>query len=180
MLKGAVGGRYAEALYEVAAEGKMVDLIEKELMSVNTLIRENQDLQKIFYHPQITPEDKKVLLNTLLLGKISDATMEFLKFLVESRREQYLSDIVDYYVNLANKARNVTEAKVVSAVELSADEKQKLVQTLNKVTGKKVKTSYTVDPSLIGGIVVRIGDRIIDGSICTRLATLREHLRQIS
>lgn len=180
MLRGAVGARYAEALYEIAEREKAVDAIEEELKAVDAVIRENRDLQKILYHPRITPGDKKSLLNDLLSGKVSAVTMEFLKLLVERQREQFLSDIVTYYVNLANKARNITEATVTSAVELTPGEKEQLAGLLNKLTGKKVETSYTLDPSLIGGVVVRIGDRVIDGSIRTRLATLREHLRQIS
>ncbi|MHB8918108.1 MAG: F0F1 ATP synthase subunit delta [Desulfocucumaceae bacterium] len=180
MLRGAVGARYAEALYEIAKREKAVDTIEQELQAVDAIIRENRDLQKILYHPRVTPEDKKSLLSDLLSGKISAVTLEFLKLLVERQREQFLSDIVSYYTNLANKARNVAEAGVSSAVDLTAEEKQLLADLLNKLTGKKVETSYKVDPSLIGGIVVRIGDRVIDGSIRTRLATLREHLRQIS
>ncbi|MCL6612673.1 MAG: F0F1 ATP synthase subunit delta [Peptococcaceae bacterium] len=180
MLRGAVGARYAEALYEIAEREKAVDAIEEDLRAVDAVIRENRDLQKILYHPRITPGDKKSLLSDLLSGKVSAVTMEFLKLLVERQREQFLSDIVTYYVNLANKARNITEATVTSAVELTPGEKEQLAGLLNRLTGKKVETSYTLDPSLIGGVVVRIGDRVIDGSIRTRLATLREHLRQIS
>ncbi|MFZ5652522.1 MAG: F0F1 ATP synthase subunit delta [Bacillota bacterium] len=180
MLRGAVGGRYAEALYQIAVRDNAVDTIEKELSSVEALIRESRDLQKVLYHPRITTDEKKSLLSELLSGKVSGVTMEFLKLLVDRQREQFLSDIVSYFVSLANKARNITEAVVTSAVEMTSDEKQSLAEILNKITGQKVETSYSVDPSLIGGVVVRIGDRVIDGSIRTRLATLREHLRQIS
>lgn len=180
MLRGAVGARYAEALYAIAEREKAVDTIEQELKSVEAMIRDNRDLQKILYHPRIIAEDKKELLSDLLSDKVSAVTMEFLKLLVERQREQYLSDIVTHYVNLANKARCITEAVISSAVELSDEEKKQMSGMLDKITGQKVQTSYAVDPSLIGGVVVRIGDRVIDGSIRTRLATLREYLRQIS
>jgi len=180
MLKGAVGSRYAEALYAIAEREKSVDAIEQELIAVDAVVRENRDLQKVLYHPRITSEDKKSVLSELLSGKVSQVTMEFLNLLVDRQREQFLSVIVEYYVNLANKARNITEARITSAIELTADEQKALAALLDKITGKKVETSFNVDPSLIGGVVVRIGDRVIDGSIRTRLATLREHLRQIS
>lgn len=180
MLRGAVGARYAEALYQIADRDGVVDAIEQELQAVDAIIRENRDLQKILYHPRITSEEKKSLLSDLLTDQVSALTIEFLKILVDRQREQYLSDIVACYINLANQARNMTEARVTSAVELTKDEKKKLADVLKKLTGKKVETSYTVDPSLIGGVVVRIGDRVIDGSIRTRLSTMREHLRQIS
>ncbi|MCL5056410.1 MAG: F0F1 ATP synthase subunit delta [Actinobacteria bacterium] len=180
MLKGAVGSRYAEALYAIAEREKSVDAIEQELIAVDAIVRENRDLQKLLYHPRITSGDKKSLLSELLSGKISVVTLEFLNLLVDRQREQFLSDIVEYYINLANKARNVTEAKVASAIDLTAEEQKELAALLDRITGKKVETSFKVDPSLIGGVVVRIGDRVIDGSIRTRLATMREYLRQIS
>jgi len=180
MLRGAVGARYAEALYQIAEREKTVEAIEQELLAVDAVIRENRDLQKMLYHPRITPEDKKALLGELFAGKVSGVTLELLNLLVERQREQFLSDIVGNYVDLANRARNVTEAMVTSAVELTPEERKQLAGLLNKLTGKKVETSYAVDPSLIGGVVVRIGDRVIDGSVRARLATLREHLRQIS
>ena len=180
MLKGAVGSRYAEALYTIAEREKSVEVIEQELIAVDAVVRDNRDLQKVLYHPRITSKDKKSLLSELLSGKVSQVTLEFLNLLVDRQREQFLSVIVEYYINLANKARNITEAKVTSAVELTAKEQKEMAALLDKITGKKVETSFSVDPSLIGGVVVRIGDRVIDGSIRTRLATLREHLRQIS
>lgn len=180
MLRGAVGGRYAEALYEIARRNNAVDTVEVEIKAVNDIIQGDRDLQKLLYHPRITAGDKKNLLKDLFGGKVSQVTTDFLSLLVERQREQFLGDIVDYYVNKANAERNITAAAITSAVELTKEERAKLADVLAKITNKKVQTSYAVDPSLIGGIVVRIGDRVIDGSIRTRLATMREHLRQIS
>ncbi|KJS15132.1 MAG: ATP synthase F0F1 subunit delta [Peptococcaceae bacterium BRH_c4b] len=180
MLKGAVGGRYAEALYELARRDDKVDLVEQELRTVSQLIVEDRDLQKILYHPRITAEEKKDLLKVLFEGKISEVTFEFLKLLVERQREQFLPDIVEYFVNKANYDRNITAAGISSAIELTAGEKKDIETMLAKITGKKVVTEYSVDLALIGGVVVRIGDRVIDGSIRTRLEAMREHLRLIS
>jgi F-type H+-transporting ATPase subunit delta len=180
MLKGAVGGRYAEALYELARRDDKVDVVEQELKAVSQLIGEDRDLQKILYHPRITAGEKKDLLKVLFEGKISEVTFEFLKLLVERQREQFLSDIVEYFVNKANTDRNITAAGISSAVELTEGEKKDLEVVLAKITGKKVVTDYSVNPALIGGVVVRIGDRVIDGSIRTRLEAMREHLRLIS
>ncbi len=180
MLRGAVGGRYAEALYELAKRDDKVDTVEQELKEIDQLIKDDKDLQKILYHPRITAEEKKDLLKELFEGKVSEVTFEFLKLLVERQREQFLSDIVDYFVDKANADRNIIAARIASAVELNDKEKADLEAMLAKITGKKVVTDFSVDPSLIGGVVVRIGDRVIDGSIRTRLAAMREHLRLIS
>jgi len=180
MLRGAVAGRYAEALYDIASKQNLVDTIEAELKAVEVILAENNDLQKVLYHPQITAANKKELLNKLFKGKVSDVTGNFLALLVDRRREAFFGDIVAEFVSLANVVRNIVAAQVASAVELNDKEKGNMDQILAKLTGKKVQTSYAVDPSLIGGVVVRIGDKIIDGSIKTRMATLKERLKAIS
>lgn len=187
MLRGAVAGRYAEALYQIASKEKvlpkyksMVDRIESELKAIEKILGENSDLQKLLYHPQITAAAKKEILGKLFKGRISDITGNFLALLVDRRREAFFGDIVSEFVSLANAGRNIVEARVASAVVLKDEEKTSLNQILAKLTGKKVQTTYTVDPSLVGGVVVRIGDKIIDGSVKTRLATLRDRLKATS
>lgn len=186
-MRGPVAGRYAAALYEIASEEKAlpkykskVDEIEDELKAIEQVINDNIDLQRLLYHPQITPAAKKELLDKLFKGKISDVTGNFLALLVDRRRETYFSDIVAEYIALANAGRNIVAAQVASAVELNDKEKGELKQILGTLAGQKVETSFTVDPSLIGGIVVRMGDKIIDGSVKTRLASMKESLKAIS
>lgn len=186
MMGGPVAGRYAAALYDIAEEkglpkGKsVVDKIEGELKAIEAILKENADLQKLLYHPQITPADKKELLRKLFEGKISDVTGNFLALLVDRRREIYFEAIVAEFVALANAGRNIIAASVATAVELDDKEKGELNKILAKLTGKEVRTSYTVDQSLIGGVTVRMGDKIIDGSVRTRLATLKERLKATS
>jgi len=180
MLKGAVSGRYAEALYELAARDGMVDQVEEELKTINGIVRDSIELQKVLFHPRITAAEKKDFLKNLFADKLSRITENFLFLLVDKQREVFLDDIVSVFTELANRARNVVRAEVTSAVELNKEEKKKLGDVLNRLTGSTVKTVFAVDPALLGGVVVRIGDRVIDGSLRTRLAVMREHLRQIS
>ncbi|HBC93203.1 MAG TPA: F0F1 ATP synthase subunit delta [Pelotomaculum sp.] len=186
-MRGPVAGRYAQALYDIASEKtalpkykSMVDRIESELKAVRTILDDNIELQRLLYHPQITAAAKKELLDRLFQGKISEVTGNFLALLVDRRRETYFSDIVDEFVALANTNRGIIEARVTTAVELKDTEKGELSSILAKLTGKKVQTSYAVDPSIIGGVIVRMGDKIIDGSVKTRLASLKERLKAIS
>jgi F-type H+-transporting ATPase subunit delta len=181
MIGGPVAGRYAAALYDIASEQKnMVDKIESELKAIKGIIEDNPDLQRLLYHPQITPAAKKDLLEQLFKGKISEVTGNFLALLVDRRRETHLIDIVAEFVALANAGRNIITAKVATAVAMNDQEKGELNRVLARLTGKKIQTSYVVDPSLIGGVVVRMGDKFIDGSIKTRLAALKERLKAIS
>ncbi len=186
-MRGPVAGRYAQALYDIASEEKnlpkyksMVDRIESELKEVRAILDENIELQRLLYHPQITAAAKKELLDQLFKGKISEVTGNFLALLVDRRRETYFGDIVDEFVALANADRGIVDARVTTAVELNDTEKGELSGILARLTGKKVQTSYAVDPSIIGGVIVRMGDKIIDGSVKTRLTTLKDRLKAIS
>lgn len=180
MLRGAVAGRYAEALYEIAVKENLVDGLEKELQTVVGVINQSEQLKKILFHPRITAADKKEVLASLLKDHVSEITMNFIGFVVDRQREMYIEDITEYFVGLANKARNITDVKVTSAVEMTKEEKKALASAMAKCTGKRVKLTFNVDPGLLGGVVVRVGDKVIDGSVRARLQTLREHLRQIS
>ncbi len=180
MLKGAVGSRYAEALFEIAREQGKIDQLEEELRAVNQVVSGSRELQKVLYHPQIAPEEKKSILKSIFAERVSEITANFLYLLVDHKREAFLKDIVAYFTEMANRARNLAQAQIVSAVELTGEEKKQLNDVLEKISGKKIRAEYSVDSSLIGGVVVRIGDRVIDGSVRAKLANLREHLRQIS
>jgi len=180
MLKGAVGSRYAEALFAIAQEQGKIDQLEEELQGINQVIAGSRELQKVLYHPQITPEEKKEIVKNIFAGRVSPVATNFLYLLVDHKREMFLKDIVAYFTEMANRARNLAQVQVTSAGELNAGQKKQLNEMLEKITCKKVRAEYAVDPSLIGGVVVRIGDRVLDGSVKTRLATMREHLRQTS
>lgn len=180
MLKGAVGSRYAGALFEIAARDGIIDQLEQELQAVNKTIASSRDLQKILYYSQITPKEKKAVVKSIFEGKISRIAFNFLYLLIDRQREAFLGDIVSFFTDLANRARNIVQVQVTSAVELTKEEKKELGGVLGKFTGKEVQASYSVDPLLAGGVAVRIGDRIIDGSIRSKLSSMREFLRQIS
>jgi len=180
MLKGAVAGRYSAALYEIALEKNVVDQTEEELKAVRAILNENIGLQKVLYHPQIIASEKKALLDKLFKGKVSDLTLNFLALLVDRRRETFFGDIVDEFVAQANAGRNIVTAHVTTVVKLNDEEKGAVDRLLAGLTGKKVRVTYDVDPSLIGGVLVRIGDKVIDGTIKARLAAMGDRLKQIS
>ncbi|KAF1086023.1 ATP synthase subunit delta [Sporotomaculum syntrophicum] len=180
MLRGAVAGRYAEALYEIAVRENLVDQLESELLAVNKVLNESEPLKKVVLHPRITANEKKEVLASLFKDHISEIMMSFLGFVLDRQRELFLADIAEYFTGLANKARNISDIQVTSAVELTEEEKKNMDAAMAKSTGKKVKLTFNVDQELLGGVVVRVGDKVIDGSVRTRLQTLREHLRQIS
>jgi F-type H+-transporting ATPase subunit delta len=180
MLKGAVAGRYSSAMYDLASDANAVDQIEEELKAIATIIDENDNLKQILYHPQVAASDKRGLMDDIFKDKVLPLTNSFMALLIDRRRETFLNDIVAEFVARANKDRNVVEAKVSSAVDLLDNEKDSIEQLLTKITGKKVQSSFAIEPSLVGGVLVHIGDKVIDGSIKARLDTMRDSLRKIS
>lgn len=180
MLEGAVGSRYAGALFEIAERDGIIDKLEQELDNIRDTIKGSRDLEKVMYYSQVNPDEKKAILKSIFKDQISGLTFNFLFLLIDRQREGFLDSIVSTFKGLAYKARNAEQVQVTSAVELNDNEKTELEKSLEKLTGKKVQSSYSVDPLLIGGVMVRIGDRIIDGSVRNKLSSLREHLRQIS
>ncbi|MBM7853733.1 F-type H+-transporting ATPase subunit delta [Desulfohalotomaculum tongense] len=176
MLRGAVARRYAQALYEIAVANNGLDALEAELKAVNAVIEGEQGLQKILFHPQITTAEKKQVVSQLFEGRVSETTINFLYLIVDRHREAYLSDIVEEFINQANEARNRVDAEVISAKELTAEQKKSLAGVLNRLAGKEVSPEYKVDASLIGGLVVRIGDKVIDGSVKHKLESLKQSL----
>ncbi len=176
MLVRAVAKRYAQALFELAQEKNALDKMEEELKAVSEIVKNERGLQRVLYHPQITVAEKHQIFKELFENRVSETTLNFLYLIVDRHREIYLSAIVDEFINLANAARNIVEAEVISAKELSADQKKELAKVLNRLAGKEVSPEYKVDASLIGGLVVRIGDKVIDGSVKYRLESLKARL----
>jgi len=138
MLGGAVARRYAQALYEIAVDKGALDAAEEELKGVVALLEEEQGIGKILNHPQVTVEDKKQVVKQLFEGRVSETTLNFLFLIVDRHRETYLNVIVAEFTRLANEARNMVDAEVISAKELDDTYKGELAKVLSRLAGKEV------------------------------------------
>jgi F-type H+-transporting ATPase subunit delta len=177
-MSGAVARRYATALFEVASERKVVDAVQEELTAVAGIISTNPALQKILEHPHIATSVKNDLLKKLFAEKLNEVTTNFLQLVVNRRREGSLEDVKDHFVELANEAKGVAEATVTTAKELSTEELNQLQEKFGKLLNKTLHVTTQVNPSLFGGVVVRIGDRLFDGSVSGKLARFQQNLKQ--
>jgi F-type H+-transporting ATPase subunit delta len=171
-----VAKRYAKALFEVALQQGSVAQVEEELKGILQVIRENADYGKLLEHPNISAAAKLDLLKQAFEGKVSAAVLNTLQLLVERRRESVLEDLVDSYVKVANVALGQANATVTSAYPLTAEESQQVAERFGQLTGKRIRVENVVDRSLIGGIQVRIGDRLYDGSLSGKLQRLQQSL----
>lgn len=176
MLNQAVARRYSRALFDLAQEKGLIDQVDQELGMVISLIEENPRLKAVTDDVLITPQVKRDLFEKLYAGKLSPVVMNFLLVVVQKRRESYLPQMYRAFMDLANEARGVVEVEVRSAVTLPEDTVVNLESRLVKRLGKRVKFETTVAPELIGGLVVRVGDELMDGSVRTRLHRMRDRL----
>lgn len=176
MLNQAVARRYARALFDLAQEKGLVDQVDREFGMVVSMIASNRRLEAVMDDVLIAPEVKRDLVEKLFTGKLSPLVMNFLLVVIRKRREAYFPLMYRSFLDLANEARGIVEVEVRSAVELSDELKQNLELKLVSHLGKRVKFQTQVAPDLIGGLVVRVGDELMDGSVKTRLQRMRDRL----
>jgi F-type H+-transporting ATPase subunit delta len=176
MLNQAVARRYASALFELAQEKGQIDQVDHELGMVASMVESSSQLKAVMDDVLIAPKVKLDLVGKLFTGKVSPLVMNFLQVVVAKRREAYLAQMYRSFLDMANEARGIVEVEVRSAVALPEETAQKLEQRLVSHLGKRVKFETQVAPELLGGLVVRVGDQLMDGSVRTRLRRLRERL----
>jgi F-type H+-transporting ATPase subunit delta len=171
-----VARRYARALFDLAQEQNLVDQVERELDLVLHAAAGSKELQMLLELRTISAEVKHAALDKAFGGKLSTLTLNFLHVLIAKRREAILADVKNEFVALANQARGIIEVEVRSARPLDSDVLAALQNKLAARFGKQVQMHTRVEPELIGGLVVRVGDQLLDGSVKTRLQRLKSRL----
>lgn len=176
MSKGIVAKRYAVALFQLAKEQNVIDQIENELLVVKEVFTMNQELINVFNHPKVTNEAKKSIIKEAFSG-LSQQVVNTLYLLVDRHRVDVVTEIVDYFVQSANEARGTEDAIVYSVRPLSDSELSAISASFAKKIGKtSLRLQNVVDSKLIGGVKLRIGNRIYDGSISGKLERIERQL----
>lgn len=176
MLGNQLAAKYAKAIYEIAAESNMLDQVETQLRMVTSTIDEYSDLSTLIYHPRVLGQTKKETIKKIFSQDVADIVLKFLMLLIDKRREAVLPAIIHEYVTLANEARNVVEAEVTTALPLSNEQQTALINKLGLVTGKTIVLKTQINKAIIGGVIVQIGDKLIDGSIARQLQMIKNTL----
>ena len=167
---------YAEALFRVVqAEGEL-DRVEDELFRFGKLLEQNHELKQALSDQGIDKAQREKVLEELLADKVSPHTLGLLSFIVGQGRARQMPQILDLVSKLAAEARQSVVAEVRSAVPLDDAQQQELAKSLSKATNKNVTVKVIVDPAVIGGVVAKVGDTVIDGSIRRRLDQLKEQV----
>jgi len=164
---------YARGIYLVARAEGAVDRVEDELYRFARAFEANPDLGRRLSDQQIDIATRLGIVDDLLGGKAHPQTTAAVMYIVQSERSRHLPDIADAVVSLAATSRRASVAEVRSAVPLDDEQVQRLAASLGQSTGRSVEVKVVVDPDVVGGLVVRMGDTVIDGTIARRLAEMR-------
>ncbi|MDP4159660.1 MAG: ATP synthase F1 subunit delta [Bacillota bacterium] len=179
MINGSLARRYSQALFEIASETSL-DSIDSDLRELAKLVEDNEEVRNVLLHPHISLSNKKSVMDKLLGKEFGETTRRFFYLLIDRKREYLLPIIQREFTRLADEARRIVEAKVVSAVELSASQLDNLNKAIAKMTGKDVRIVSEVRAELIGGVLIQVGDSVMDGTIAHALEKMRANLRKNS
>ena len=172
-----VARRYATALADVIVEKGQERIIQDELVSWELMIRENSQLKEVFENPTIPYEQKRrVLAELIKRSAINQITANFLQLLLKNQRLTALHQINGRLSEVLDSRANVVAARVTTAKSVNEDTKRMLKEKLSEFTGKSVRLDFSVDDSLIGGIITRIGSTVYDGSIKSQLERMEKVL----
>ncbi|OYT16382.1 MAG: ATP synthase F1 subunit delta [Bacteroidetes bacterium 4572_77] len=174
-----VSNIYGDALFEVAIEEEILPKIEEELKFVIDSFKEYPDFYRLFNSPEISISERKVMISEVFEGKISEELLNFLKILVDKRRTSSLYVIGKAFYKLVDIYKNIEHVVVESVNELSDSEMNALKNKLTELTGKNIELENKVNKGVVGGLVIKAGDKIIDGSISKKLNEMREELFKI-
>lgn len=171
---------YGDALFETAMDRNKVDALYEEVQTLALILKDNPQLTVLLNNPQIVKEEKVAVMHQVFSGKVEEELMAFLNIIVEKDRQNEMIPIFEYFIQRVREFKKIGTATVTSAVELKKEQKAALEKKLLATTPYvEFEMHYQVDPSLIGGMVIRIGDRVVDSSVKTRLYELKRELSAI-
>ena len=174
-----VSKTYGQALFELALEENALERILEEEAFVKEVFANNQELVTLLNHPKISKDEKIQVVENIFKGKISDTMVGFL-VVVNKERYDELEHIFQYLEEKVREYKNIGVVYVTTAAELTDAQKEQLTARLLQVTSfTQLEFNYVVDPSLIGGMVLRIGDRVVDSSIRTEIEQMAKSLSKI-
>lgn len=175
--KNLVAAPYAQALFDIAKEKNLITEVTSDVSLIGTYISNTPNLQKFFTNPTVTISDKKKVLEEVFSDYIGSITLKFLTFVTDKGRLNLLEEIVAKFSELAFEHTSIKIVDVSSAIQLSVEQQENLVSKLKKLTNSnQVKLNLTVDSTLLGGFVLKIGSQLIDNSLKTQMKSFASHV----
>ncbi len=174
-----VGARYAHALFELADEAKMVAVVEDDLKSFKTMSAESLDLRRLIASPMFSAEDKGRALSAVAdKAHLNPLTKKFIGLLAANNRVSALPAVIRAFELLAAERRGAVAAEVTTAIKLTAAQQKAISAALKKAFGKDPEISTTIDPTILGGLKVKVGSKLFDASLKSRLDQLKFALKR--
>lgn len=171
-----ISNKYAVAIIEIAEKNCILDAVNADLYLIRDVIRSNSELKKFVEHPLIRTEDKKDVLDQILKEEISIYTLNLVKLLADRKRLFILPYLCNYYNKILCNKRNMDTAKVITAIPIDENTINRIKEKLERLFEKQINIKTMIDEDLIAGMVIKIDDKVIDGSIKTRLENMKKQL----
>jgi F-type H+-transporting ATPase subunit delta len=166
--------RYAEAVFQIARQQQTLDAWSADLQTIGAVFADPEVLGLL--ESASVPAAAKAEVLTHTLAGVSPLALNYARLLVQRRRANLAAQVTEYYRELADAFRGIAHAEVTTAVDIDAAERQQIAVQLTRLTGKQVDVEVRTDPQILGGIIARVGDTLIDGSTRTRLQALKHRL----
>ncbi len=167
---------YAEALFQMARAEESLDRVEEELTRLKTVLESNAEIKEFLSHLQISSEGKKSAVSQIFGDKVSPLTLHWLHLVIDQGRQRRLLGMIETFFMLAQESREKVTAEVITAMPLSEDLLQRLEKELSRASKKRVFLKPMVDESILGGVIVKMENKIIDGSVKHRLEEIKQEM----
>lgn len=175
-----VSKTYGDALFELAKEQNKMDDLAKEVKLVQTVLAQNPEFSKLMNHPKVGKDEKLQVVKEVFDTRVDKELVGFLRLVVEKDRYNEIDEILSYFIDKVKEEKQIGVAHVTSAVKLSEIQKKLVEEKLIETTSyKEMEMNFAIDESLIGGLVIRIGDKVVDSSIKSKLSELTKQLMNI-
>lgn len=171
---------YGDALFDLSVDSERVDELFEEAKAVKTVLKENNELMQLLTHPKVDKEEKEKVVENVFKGRVSDDMTGFMLLTIKKDRQKFLIKILDYYIDRVKEYKKIGVATVTTAYEMDEAKKNAIEEKLLATTAyESFEITYIVDESLIGGMIIRIGDRVVDSSLKSQIETMSRELYKI-
>jgi F-type H+-transporting ATPase subunit delta len=173
-----VASRYAKSLIDLAQEKGALEQVHEDMQLFAKTAKDSRDFSLFLSNPIINHGKKLAVLKNLFTGKVSDMTLRFFLLITEKNREAVLENVAQEFIRQYNELKGIEKAQVTTAVALSPELRVQINQKVALMTGKSIQLEEKVDPSIIGGLLLRVGDKQVDDTIRTSLRTLKNKFKE--
>lgn len=171
--------RYATALFDIAKEQGAMEEYKNQATMMRDLFVTEQDYVAVISHPSVLLDDKIGMIEAAFKGKVADELVGLLVLVIKKERQEFIVAILNAFIDMANKEAGIVKATVTSAVALNEDQLAQIKANIEKSTKKQIELESLVDASIMGGLVIRVGDKVVDGSIKGQMTALQSTLSDL-